>query len=71
MLKIRSTDGKAYKLNDKAKFIEICDNEGNIAAVVFIRSDGIIRICKLGEEEFNNYITAFRLHTSKLINTNG
>lgn len=70
MLRIRTTEGKAYRLHDNARFVEICDNNGNVAAVVFLRDDGSITICRVGEEEFENYISAFKIAKSKLISDN-
>lgn len=67
MLRIRTIDGKAYRLQDNARFIEICDNNGNVAAIVFMRDDGSITICRVGEEEFENYVEAFKVSKSKLI----
>lgn len=70
MLRIRTIDGKAYRLQDSARFVEICDNGGNVAAVVFLRDDGSITLCRVGDEEFESYIQAYKISKSKLVSKN-
>lgn len=67
MIKLRTTAGKSYRLAPDVRFVEICDKNGGVAAVVFVRDDGSITLYRSGEEEFENYIKAYKAVKAKLI----
>lgn len=67
MIRVRATDGKAYKLNDSARFVEICDDKGNLAAVVFLKDNGEVSVVSIEDKEFYKYTKAFGLKPTTVI----
>lgn len=63
MIRVRTTDGKLYSMKDSARFIEICDEDGNIGAVV-ITGDDSVRVLSVGDEAFRKYLDSFKLKKS-------
>ena len=60
IIKLRTTDGKLYKVSDVA-FIEICDQEGILSGLVHM--DPMSGSCKLytaADHQFDNYCRMFK-----------
>lgn len=69
MIRVRTTNGSLIVLNDKARFVEICDKNGKVAAVVFVNDYGVVRVLTPGDEEFAKYIRAYKPDVAKVIET--
>lgn len=67
MIRVRATDGKSYKLKDSARFVEICDEEGRVGAVVFRKDNGEVRVVSVEDKEFYRYIKSYGLKASTVI----
>lgn len=67
MIRVRTTDGKAYKMNPAARFVEICDEEGKIAAVVFQKDNGEVRVVSTEDKEFYRYVKSYALTPTTVI----
>lgn len=67
MIRVRTTDGKAYKMAESARFVEICDNAGGVAAVVFQNDKGVVRVVSTEDKEFFRYIKSYGLKPSTVI----
>lgn len=67
MLRVRTTTGSVIKLTDKARFVEICDVGGKVAAIVFSNGYGVIKILMPGDEEFVRYIRTFKPDVTNVI----
>ena len=66
MLKLRTVDNKKYKLSKDIAFIEICDVDGGLGALIEITNDGsLIQVHRPGDQTFENYILKYK---SKLTN---
>jgi hypothetical protein len=39
MIKLRTKENKIFKVKDYVGFIEICDNDGNLGALIHIQSN--------------------------------
>lgn len=66
MIRVRTTDGKLYAMKDSARFIEICDDSGNVGAVVLVGDDSI-RVVSVEDEEFRKYLSSFKLKQSRVM----
>lgn len=58
MLRIRQSTGQTQIIQG-TNFVEICDEDGGIAAVVYKDAAGRIRILEPGEEQFSRYISMY------------
>lgn len=62
MIRLRDSQGKAFRVNSDVRFIEICDNAGKLAGLVGLDPKRRTATVSLpGDVEFENYKTAFRL----------
>lgn len=61
MIRIRTVEGKAFKMSDSARFVEICDDAGGLAAVVFQNDNGAVRIVSVEDKEFYRYMKSYGL----------
>lgn len=68
MLKLRNEKGKVLELSKNVKFVEICDLDGNLAAVVYMSSAGRVKIIQQDDEDFARYVTAYNPKLSSVIN---
>lgn len=68
MIRVRTVEGKAYKMSDTARFVEICDADGQVAAVVFRTDNGGVRVISTEDKEFYRYIKSYGLKPSLVIN---
>lgn len=68
MIWLRNEDGKRFSTEKLGtKYIEICDDEGNLAAVVFNSTPGVISIIQEGDVEFHKYVKHYKVKTAKLL----
>lgn len=67
MIRVRTTEGKAYKMSDSARFVEICDEEGKVAAVVFQKDNGEVRVVSAEDKEFYRYLKSYNLQPTTVI----
>lgn len=66
MIRVRTAEGKAYKMADSARFVEICDSEGRVAAIVFQNNNGAVRVVSTEDKEFYRYIKSYGLKPSEV-----
>lgn len=67
MLKLRTKNNKRYKVADDVVFIEICDGEGNLGAIIHVMDNGVINISLPGEPTFSNYVKLYGSKTTHFI----
>ena len=67
MIRVRTVEGKAYKMAETARFVEICDNEGGVAAIVFQNANGAVRVVSTEDKEFYRYVKSYGLKPSVVI----
>ena len=70
MIRIRHSENKdviAKELTQAYRFVEICDLDGNIGAVVFMDDKGTIRLLRPGEADAERYAKMFGVKFSKLV----
>lgn len=70
MIRVRTTNGKSYTMNDSARFIELCNEDGEVGVIVFMKDDGVVQIIHPNEEEFANYIKSYNLKSTTVTNIN-
>lgn len=58
-IKIRLKNGKAYSVKD-ASFVEICNDAGDLACLVYMMDSGWVKICEPSDPEFSRYLAAFK-----------
>lgn len=66
MIRIRTVDGKAFKMSDAARFVEICDDNGGLAAVVFQNDNGAVRVVSVEDKEFYRYMKSYGLKPASI-----
>lgn len=66
MIRVRTVEGKAYKMADTARFIEICDETGGVAAVVFQHDKGGVRVITAEDAEFYRYLKSYKLKPAEV-----
>ena len=60
IIKLRTTDGKLYKVSDVA-FIEVCDPEGNLSGLVHMDPlSGSVKLYTAVDPQFGNYCRMFK-----------
>jgi hypothetical protein len=65
MLRIRTKTNKTYKIGSDVSFIEICDTEGNLGALIFIEDgSGAIKIARPGDSLYENYLIKYKVTPS-------
>lgn len=67
MIRVRTVEGKAYKMAETARFVEICDDEGGVAAVVFQNDNGVVRVVSAEDKEFYRYLKSYKLKPTMII----
>lgn len=61
MIRLRTKTGKRLKVAEDVPFIEICDMDGNLGAVVLQFNEGTeIKIVTPGDDSFDNYVKTFK-----------
>jgi hypothetical protein len=66
MVKLRSKTGKSYTVGSDVSFIEICDLDGNIGALVNL-NNGMITVSKVGDSTFENYCIKYKLRPTNYL----
>ena len=66
MIRVRTVEGKAFKMSDTARFVEICDDAGGLAAVVFQNDNGAVRIVSVEDKEFYRYMKSYNLKPTEV-----
>lgn len=67
MIRVRTVDGKAFNMTAAARFVEICDDSGKVAAVVFQNDNGHVRVISAEDAEFYKYLKSYKLKPSIVI----
>lgn len=70
MIRVRTTNGKSYTMNDSARFIELCNEDGEVGVIVFMKDNGEVQIIQPSDEEFFNYIKSYNLKPTTVTNIN-
>lgn len=69
MIRIRHVENKdvvAKELANAYRFVEICDLDGNIGAVVFMDDKGTIRLLRPEDADAHRYAKMYNVKFSKL-----
>lgn len=69
MIRVRTTNGKSYTMNDSARFIELCNDDGEVGVIVFMKDNGEVQILQPGDPTFRNYIKSYKLKPTSIVNT--
>lgn len=67
MLKLRTKNNKRFKVSEDITFIEICDVEGNLGALIHLPTPHEIIIAKPGDTTFERYVRVYGSKLSKFI----
>lgn len=59
LIKLRTKTGKRLKVSEDVSFIEICDMDGRLGALVHIFPSGEIKVCTPGDDSFDRYARFF------------
>jgi hypothetical protein len=59
MIRIRNTAGELQELDESQRFVEICNVEGRVAAVVYADNIGVVKVVKASDHEFGRYKQMF------------
>lgn len=65
-IKVRLKSGKLYNVKEAA-FVEICNDENDLAALVYATDDGIVHICKDGDPEFSTYLRSYKMKGLRMV----
>lgn len=67
MLKLRDVSGKVWELPKNVAFVEVCDDQGAVCAVVHRLAPNRVAIYSPGDENFNRYLAKYKEDASKVI----
>ena len=67
MIRLRHRDGQSEQLPDSCAMVEICDDEGRVAAVVHRRLDGSVVVYEKGDEELERYCDSLNIKEAKIV----
>ena len=67
MIRVRSFSGKSYTMNDKAGFIELCNDDGEVGLVVFMKDNGEVQILQEPNPMFRKYIKSYKLKPTTVV----
>lgn len=67
MLKLRTKANKQYKIGKDVEFIEICDEDGALGALIHIKENGFIQIARPGDNLFENYLIRYNVPVTTFI----
>lgn len=67
MIRLRTKTNKRFKVTEDVNFIEICDNNGSLGAVIHITPEGRISVALPGDVTYENYANAFNSERATLI----
>lgn len=70
MIRVRTETGKAYIMTPSARFVELCNDDGEIAVLVFMKDDGEVQILHPSDSTFRNYVKSYKLKSTGIVNTN-
>lgn len=65
MVKLRDRNGKRWTVQDIA-YIEVCDGDGRLAALVSIHDSGRVTVSAPGDDVFARYAEAFGSRVSEV-----
>lgn len=51
-------NGKLYDVKDAA-FVELCNDENELAGLVYMINTDVLRICEPGDKDFARYLKAY------------
>lgn len=61
MIRLRGTNGETAPLRPEFRFIELCSEDGLLAAVVWQDNLGAIHVARQGDPEFSRYSALFKV----------
>lgn len=68
MIKLRNAEGKCFSVAKlDMKFVEICDQDGDIAALVYMPDNTSVSVVQPGDVEFERYVRKFKLQKTSVI----
>lgn len=67
MIKLRTKTNKRFKVADDVSFIEICDQDGGLGAVLHILPNNEINLSIPGESTYENYVNSYKVKRTTLI----
>lgn len=67
MLRLRSKEGIVTEIQD-LQFVEICDQDGGVARVLYQDANGIIRGFQSGEPDADRYAKLFNVNFTPIVN---
>jgi hypothetical protein len=70
MIKLRTKENKIFKVKEDVGFVEICDNDGNLGALIHIQDSQRLSLCIPGDPTFENYLIRYKVTPSKFYKHN-
>lgn len=67
MIRVRNDKGKVLQLAANVKFVELCDNKGNLALLIHQPAPDVIRYYTQNDPEFQRYIKAYGVKMTEVI----
>lgn len=68
MIRLRTKTNKTYKIGSDVSFIEICDIDGGLGALIFIDDNtGAIQVTKPGDSIYENYLIKYGVTPSEYV----
>lgn len=67
MIRVRTAKGAVITLNSNAKFVEVCDESGNLGAIVQSLGAGTVGVYLPSDVEFLRYVKAYKVNSARLI----
>lgn len=58
-IRIRLRNGKLYDVKDAA-FVELCNDENELAGLVYMTNSNVFKICYSTDPEFARYLAAYK-----------
>lgn len=71
MLRIRDRTGKTAEIQEQFRFVEICDNRGDIAKLLYTDDAGAVKVIGAGEPEALRYAQLFNVNFCPVIPIRG
>lgn len=68
MLRLRRADGTTLEIEGQpSPFVEICDQEGDVAQLIYTDSSGVIRVVTADDPEASNYARLYDVKFVKIL----
>ena len=67
MIRLRDTDSKTSVVEDRFRFVEICDSNGKLGGLVFIDDANVVHVATSKDPELRKYAKMFSVPMAPII----